>query len=335
MSVESMSVALRLPGLPPAEKLLLVGIANHDGDGGAWPAIATLATYVGVTPRQVQKLLRKLEERGLLSIEVQAGGTTKTRSDQRPNLYHLHLERGVAQDTPRGVAQDTPPVSPRTPELSLNRQQEEDTCPSGDERPSPSTPMDQYLEQFFLDFWSMYPRRVGKPAAKKALRAALRKGAVATVIEHGLGAWIEFWKASRTEPGFIPYPATWLNQERWNDAPPPLPEKPTPAPSRADDVSINLALDDSTEFFVGRELLQWRHEHIIQLRATIRTMHNWGFELGETMIRIGIAARRPSDMIEPSKLAKLPRVERFAGMPPGDLSEAMECAYRNLAWRAS
>ena len=102
MSVESMSVALRLPGLPPAEKLLLVGIANHDGDGGAWPAIATLATYVGVTPRQVQKLLRKLEERGLLSIEVQAGGTTKTRSDQRPNLYHLHLERGVAQDPPRG-----------------------------------------------------------------------------------------------------------------------------------------------------------------------------------------------------------------------------------------
>lgn len=195
--------------------------------------------------------------------------------------------------------------------------------------------MDRYLEQFFLDFWSMYPRRVGKPAAKKALRAALRKGAVATVIEHGLGAWIEFWKASRTEPGFIPYPATWLNQERWNDAPPPLPEKPVPAPSRADDVSINLALDDATEFFVGRDLLQWRHEHIVQMRAAIRTMHNWGFELGETMIRIGIAARRPSDMIEPSKLAKLPRVERFPGMPPGDLSEAMETAYRLLSWRAS
>ena len=334
MSVEAIAIAINHSQAQGLARMVLVGIANHDGDGGAWPSIATLATYVGVTPRQVQKLLRKLEERGLLSIEVQAGGTTKTRSDQRPNLYHLHLERGVAQDTPRGVAQDTPPVSPRTPELSLNRQQEEDTCSSGDERPSPSTPMDRYFEQFFVDFWSLYPRRVGKPAAKKALRAALRKDA-ATVISNGLIAWVKAWAEAGTEPGFIPYPATWLNQERWNDAPPPLPEKPTPAPSRADDVSINLALDDSTEFFVGRELLQWRHEHIIQLRATIRTMHNWGFELGETMIRIGIAARRPSDMIEPSKLAKLPRVERFAGMPPGDLSEAMECAYRNLAWRAS
>lgn len=333
MSVESMSVALRLQGLPPAEKLLLVGIANHDGDGGAWPSVATLATYVGVTARQVQKLLRKLEERGLLSIEVQAGGTTKTRSDQRPNLYHLHLERGVAQDTPRGVPQDTPPVSPRTPEPSFNRQQEEDTCSSGDERPPTAPPGDRLFEQNLDDFWSMYPRRVGKPAAKKALRAALRKDAAA-VIATGLAAWIEFWRASDTEPGFIPYPATWLNQERWNDTPPPLPDKP-PAPSRADDVSINFVLEQATPFFVGRDLLQWRHEHILQLRATIRTMHNWGFELGETMIRIGIAARRPSDMIEPSKLAKLPRVARFPGMPPGDIAEAMETAYRNLAWRAS
>ena len=133
----------------------------------------------------------------------------------------------------------------------------------------------------------------------------------------------------------LPKPVIVVEMEVKKAKPPPLPEKPTPAPSRADDVSINLALDDATEFFVGRELLQWRHEHIIQMRATIRTMHNWGFELGETMIRIGIAARRPSDMIEPSKLAKLPRVERFAGMPPGDLSEAMETAYRLLSWRAS
>lgn len=296
-----------------------------------------IARRVGLSAGKASGALEALAKAGIVTVEHTLKGLP-TKITFNVEVWETPPTGGHVVTTSKAATGHVAPTnwSPGDhKEEQGETQVTQDTCSSGDERPTSSTPMGRYLEQFFLDFWSMYPRRVGKPAAKKALRAALRKGAVATVIEHGLGAWIEFWKASRTEPGFIPYPATWLNQERWNDAPPPLPEKPVPAPSRADDVSINLALDDATEFFVGRDLLQWRHEHIVQMRAAIRTMHNWGFELGETMIRIGIAARRPSDMIEPSKLAKLPRVARFAGMPPGDLSEAMECAYRNLAWRAS
>ena len=45
MSVESISWALRVQELTPTDKLVLIGIANHDGDGGSWPSIATLAMY--------------------------------------------------------------------------------------------------------------------------------------------------------------------------------------------------------------------------------------------------------------------------------------------------
>lgn len=98
---------------------------------------------------------------------------------------------------------------------------------------------------------------------------------------------------------------------------------------------VTRCLDGSVDFFRGRDLLDWRHENVQALRATIAKMHAWGFDFGETMIRIAIAARRPADMVNPTKLAALKNVARFAGWPEGDsLSEAMERAYRNLGWKA-
>lgn len=121
MSVESMASALRLQGLPPVEKLLLIGIANHDGDGGAWPSIATLATYTGLSVRQTQRTVQKLVDRGLVEVGVNEGGNKKTKNDRRPNLYILHLdgvtsqaERGDTQTSPRGVTPDVTRTIPGT-----------------------------------------------------------------------------------------------------------------------------------------------------------------------------------------------------------------------------
>ena len=64
-------------------------------------------------------------------------------------------------------------------------------------------------------FWRIYPRKVGKLAAKRAFEKALKGGAVAAELVAAVerARW----------PGdvqFIPHPATWLNQGRWMDAPP-------------------------------------------------------------------------------------------------------------------
>lgn len=101
-----------------------------------------------------------------------------------------------------------------------------------------------------------------------------------------------------------------------------------------DEPWITELLALSAPFFDGRDLLMWRHANVEALRATIRTLGHWGFDRGETMIRIAVAARHPQDMTNPTKLAKLPRIDRFKGLPD-DLSDAMERAYRNLGWRAS
>lgn len=89
------------------KKLVLIGIANHDGDGGSWPKIDTLARYAGVSRRNVQKAIEQLTDDGWLTVQVQAGGTRNTRADQRSNLYEVDYERlrdGVSLPTPRGVS---------------------------------------------------------------------------------------------------------------------------------------------------------------------------------------------------------------------------------------
>ena len=109
-------------------------------------------------------------------------------------------------------------------------------------------------------------------------------------------------------------------------------EKPAAKSAVAAEVDKMLAW--STAFFEQRDLLAWRHEHIDALRETIRTLHAWGFDFGEIMLRIAVGARKPADMTNPTKLSGLTRVARFNGMPGEDLSECMERAYRNLGWRA-
>jgi hypothetical protein len=75
-------------------------------------------------------------------------------------------------------------------------------------------------DEEFAVFWENYPRKVSKPAALKAYKAAMKKTDPAVILD-GLAWWKRYW-SERGEPQFTPHPSTWLNQERWNDEPPPM-----------------------------------------------------------------------------------------------------------------
>ena len=68
----------------------------------------------------------------------------------------------------------------------------------------------------FESFWSAYPKKVGKPAAIKAFRSAKISGHLPDVladIEDKAGS--EAWTKAGGQ--FVPNPATYLNQRRWED----------------------------------------------------------------------------------------------------------------------
>lgn len=89
MSVETLALVLHHSRATGTDKLVLIGIANHDGDGGAWPSVSTLAKYANVQPRAVQKSIRKLEQLGEVVVHRNAGGTLATAAHERPNRYDV------------------------------------------------------------------------------------------------------------------------------------------------------------------------------------------------------------------------------------------------------
>lgn len=66
-------------------------------------------------------------------------------------------------------------------------------------------------------FWGAYPKKVGKPAALKAFKAAKLNGCLETVLKDVTEkAQSESWTKQNGQ--FIPNPATYLNQRRWEDS---------------------------------------------------------------------------------------------------------------------
>lgn len=114
MSIEVMTHVLRNSKATGRAKLVLLGIANHQGDNGAWPSIKTLATYANSSERSVQRDIQSLIELGELLVEVNAapgGGRYKT------NRYWVVMEGvtdsvGVTETTSRGDKNDGLGVTP-------------------------------------------------------------------------------------------------------------------------------------------------------------------------------------------------------------------------------
>ena len=81
----------------------------------------------------------------------------------------------------------------------------------------PLQPPGTYALTGFLEFWKQYPKRIGKGSAYKAWKDGKCEGISEVVV-----------KAVREQNGyltreggrFVPNPATWLNQRRWEDEPP-------------------------------------------------------------------------------------------------------------------
>jgi len=217
MSIESLAVVLHHSKASGTDKVVLIGIANHDGDGGSWPTVATLAKYANVSERSVQRSLSTLERMGEIRVYTNAGGTPMYRHDRRPNVYEVLVRcprdcdgtknhRNGVTDLSRGDVYDANGVTSMTErgdasvtQTVLEPSIEPYSSPDGDG---------------FDEFWSLYPRKVGKPAAEKAYKAAIKKVDPSVIL-----ASVERYRASRRgeNPKFTKHPGPWLNGGYWDE----------------------------------------------------------------------------------------------------------------------
>ena len=100
MSVEAISLVLNHSRATGRAKVVLIGIANHLGDQGAWPSISTLARYANASERSVKRDIQELVELGELVVEV---NNAPVNGQYKTNLYWITLEQpGVTDWVSRG-----------------------------------------------------------------------------------------------------------------------------------------------------------------------------------------------------------------------------------------
>jgi hypothetical protein len=102
MSVEAIPWALNLTPVPAdrggqpssACKFVLVGLANHAGPDGtrAFPSVATLVRYTGLSERTVRTCLDRLEAEGIIRpFDPDIVAARIKRANRRPHGWDLNL----------------------------------------------------------------------------------------------------------------------------------------------------------------------------------------------------------------------------------------------------
>lgn len=210
-----------------AARLVLLAIADAANDTGreAYPGMATIAAKANLDKRTAQRAIRSLVDLGELSVFANAGPNGTHR-------YAVNMSKGRQDATPAGChGGDTPPgdmpprqvatvaSDPSGGGISSLRGRQDATrtiLEPSKNRPSSSKPPElrRDSDPRFVEFWSVYPKRVGKADALKALAKALKDGASIDEIIKGA-------KQYRDDPNrnneYTAHPATWLRAGRWAD----------------------------------------------------------------------------------------------------------------------
>jgi hypothetical protein len=209
MSIEIMNAVWKHSKADGRARLVLLAIADHQGEIGAWPSLATLSKMVNASERSVQRDINYLQDIGELEVHYQQA---PTRNHYKSNLYFVRLT-GVTDlatgvtNTEGGVTNTAGGVTAGVVQ-SLNR--------------TITEPLEKTLVSEMLnEFWKEYPRKSDKRAALKALTSALNRASFEEILA---GAIAYANDPNLPDTKYQKHPATWLNADSWENGP--LPADP-------------------------------------------------------------------------------------------------------------
>jgi hypothetical protein len=190
-------------GLEPASigvwVMCLTYCARHLTDG-----YFSHQTLLHICPLYEPASIEDLVSRGLLD-ETNDGWFIHDYLDFQPSAAKVRAERETRQAA--GAA------GGRASSEARQRSNSGTPVPS---RPVPSRPETHSADDEFDKFWALYPRKVGKAAARKAWARAVKAATPAEIR----------WALEQQRPALLamgeryrPHPSTWLNGERWLDEP--------------------------------------------------------------------------------------------------------------------
>jgi hypothetical protein len=205
-------------------------LRHADTEGRCWPQYSTLAEESGLSLMTVRRALDTLDKEGfvkrertgranmftvntLIVLTEQSDSAERTITGEMNNQSVLTEQSECSHRTIREVPPSSPPsllppdphtlnppIIPPLGEEDPRRRHKKNTCVEPSE---------------FVAFYQAYPRKVARPIACAAWQKLNPDADMVARIMEGLQRSLPGWQQRDVE--FIPHPATWLNQHRWED----------------------------------------------------------------------------------------------------------------------
>lgn len=196
MSIEMMNSAWNTDNLTPTKKLILLLLGSYaDENHQCYPSHRHIANKIGLKDTKgVQRTIQEFEKLGYLKIERRK----KENGGYTSNKYTLLLPMGGK--THRGRGRDSEGA-----ENPVNTKEETKTN---------NIKKEIFYRSSFEKFYEIYPKKVGKKKAFESFHKIKESEIEKVLIK------IEEYAVTvkdKIDIQWIPNPATWLNQERWND----------------------------------------------------------------------------------------------------------------------
>jgi len=206
MSIETMNAVWRNSKSTGRARLVLLSIADHQGELGAWPSIETLAKMVNSSPRSVQRDIQDLIKLGELDVEFRSA---PTYGPYKANRYWVKLP-GVTNQVSE-VTKTALEVTDLDSEVTESASEVTAGGVLTLNRTLNKTLTNQ--EDKFEEFWNSYPRKIAKADAVKAWKKAIKRKSPEDLIRLAK----VYTEGKLPEMTYIPYPASWLNKELYDN----------------------------------------------------------------------------------------------------------------------
>ena len=192
----------------------------------AFPSLDTLAERLSCSEKTVRRAIEDLVKHGAI--------TKHNRGRYNSNLYTVMVS------PPEGTKMsfEGTKMSEGGTKMSQRVDKNDQVTITTELEPLELEPLNDIV-QAFNDFWGIYPRKQGKGKAKEAFIKASKLTDVELIV---LGAERYAADPNLPDPKFVPLPATWLNQERWDDGPLPLNRELTNSERNIQNFRAKLAL---------------------------------------------------------------------------------------------
>lgn len=147
---------------------------------------------------KVRRFIAELSEKTIQQIEQQKSPILSKIRIINYDLYQSNEPSGTTDDT--------------------TERQQKDTNKNDNKKKNDKNEENNTLSVEFDRFWEVYPKKVGKAHAFTAWKKAKGKPSIDKIIQ-AVSIQAESTQWQKNGGQYIPNPATWLNQGRWDDKP--------------------------------------------------------------------------------------------------------------------